>query len=402
MWNLDAPSWEPSPNIHGEEIRTGRGGGNEEGGAARSAAAGEVTGAYAPVDGEALVAVLKQQFPEYSTKVLRELFQQCSGDLSETIDALCKTEMELEGLYMSAGVATVGVRECPGGCQKAVVDAGGRVGDAIGGAVAGSSDPKARKDSSAHAAKTLEEEFPALGSRAGAQRSSVKSPGFQVCSNAGGNYASRAKAAVTLPRASENRNVVYDHRMYSGKGSGSQRNTAQPPPIWNASDQGIRKFDTGETVRIRYQEERSDARDHARLRNQAFQAATQAYVSGNKALAKELGQKGRWHNQMMKECHQRAAHSIFHQRNAANDVSAAGEVPIVDLHGLHVSEATSILGDNLDRLRSRGVEKAHVVVGVGQHGKVPSRLPHAVRGYLTSSGYRFKEVYAGLLEVTIL
>ncbi len=50
--------------------------------------------------------------------------------------------------------------------------------------------------------------------------------------------------------------------------------------------------------------------------------ATQAYLVGNKALAKELGAKGRHHSDEMKAAHAAASESIFQQRNTRNASSA--------------------------------------------------------------------------------
>ena len=50
--------------------------------------------------------------------------------------------------------------------------------------------------------------------------------------------------------------------------------------------------------------------------------ATQAYLVGNKALAKELGAKGRHHSDEMKAAHAAASESIFQQRNMRNASSA--------------------------------------------------------------------------------
>ena len=44
--------------------------------------------------------------------------------------------------------------------------------------------------------------------------------------------------------------------------------------------------------------------------------ATQAYLTGNKALAKELGAQGRAANEAMKKAHKSAADKIFVQRNS--------------------------------------------------------------------------------------
>ncbi len=46
--------------------------------------------------------------------------------------------------------------------------------------------------------------------------------------------------------------------------------------------------------------------------------ATQAYLEGDKALAKKLGANGRWHAAQMARAHQTASDDIFRQRNAAS------------------------------------------------------------------------------------
>lgn len=45
--------------------------------------------------------------------------------------------------------------------------------------------------------------------------------------------------------------------------------------------------------------------------------ATQAYLEGDKALAKKLGASGRWHAAQMSKAHQLASEEIFRQRNPA-------------------------------------------------------------------------------------
>jgi hypothetical protein len=142
--------------------------------------------------------------------------------------------------------------------------------------------------------------------------------------------------------------------------------------------------------------------------------ATQAYLAGQRALAKELGEKGRWHGQQMQAAHSAAAARIFTARNpvAASEAAglvAPGRVPTVDLHGLHVSEALERLEGVLLALMSGPGTAAkagrparlRVVVGVGQHGKVPAKLPVAVRQYLRGQGLAVSEPYAGLLEVEL-
>ena len=43
--------------------------------------------------------------------------------------------------------------------------------------------------------------------------------------------------------------------------------------------------------------------------------ATQAYLEGDKALAKKLGANGRWHAAQMAKAHKAASEDIFRQRN---------------------------------------------------------------------------------------
>ena len=62
--------------------------------------------------------------------------------------------------------------------------------------------------------------------------------------------------------------------------------------------------------------------------------ATQAYLEGDKALAKKLGASGRWHAAQMAEAHQTASEDIFRQRNpspqgVASDMPCAGQAVIL-------------------------------------------------------------------------
>ena len=72
---------------------------------------------------------------------------------------------------------------------------------------------------------------------------------------------------------------------------------------------------------------------------------------GNKALAKELGAKGRWHADQMKEAHAHASSQIFLQRNGMGPGAVGGapmcggggdQPALFDLHGLHVTEALDV------------------------------------------------------------
>jgi hypothetical protein len=58
--------------------------------------------------------------------------------------------------------------------------------------------------------------------------------------------------------------------------------------------------------------------------------ATQAYLAGNKALAKELGAKGRWHAEQMSAAHTSASEAIFRQRNSRGALSCTSIAPSAD------------------------------------------------------------------------
>ena len=63
--------------------------------------------------------------------------------------------------------------------------------------------------------------------------------------------------------------------------------------------------------------------------------ATQAYVAGQKALAKELGSKGRWHADQMRAAHSSASQAIFSQRNAGSRPSLQGAHCALEAHMKH-------------------------------------------------------------------
>ena len=75
--------------------------------------------------------------------------------------------------------------------------------------------------------------------------------------------------------------------------------------------------------------------------------ATQAYLVGNKALAKELGAKGRHHSDEMKAAHAAASETIFQQRNLRNAASAVsnknGEIAASAQDDVYVAAVPMVL-----------------------------------------------------------
>ena len=103
--------------------------------------------------------------------------------------------------------------------------------------------------------------------------------------------------------------------------------------------------------------------------------ATQAYLSGNKALAKQLSEEGHRHSAQMKELHEAASEAIFRSRNGNLPAAVAKHSSVVlDFHGLHASEAVRILDRELERMasskRSEQLLTVRLIVGTGHHTKV--------------------------------
>ncbi|XP_015572940.1 polyadenylate-binding protein-interacting protein 7 [Ricinus communis] len=208
---------------------------------------------------------------------------------------------------------------------------------------------------------------------------------------------SRSSHVLASSYSSGNGRGIYSERAQN-------RGSARAAPVW---------LETGEAVANMYSELREEARDHARLRNAYFEQARQAYLIGNKALAKELSVKGQLHNMHMKAAHGKAQESIYRLRNPISSEmqgNGRGHERMIDLHGLHVSEAIHVLKHELSVLRStaRAADQrlqVYICVGTGHHtrgSRTPARLPIAVQQYLLEEeGLDYTEPQPGLLRVVI-
>jgi Domain of unknown function (DUF1771) len=177
-------------------------------------------------------------------------------------------------------------------------------------------------------------------------------------------------------------------------------------PLSTALPGGVpaaRWVDTGASVSGLYSSLRNEALDHVRLRNACFEQATRAYIAGDGALAKKLAAQGRRHAAAMFEAHNSAAAATFAARNASD--AQRGDVPLIDLHGLHVTEALTMCRSALLSVRSERGPGAvvHVLVGTGHHTKVSAaRVPAAVQALIKDELHlRYRQRTAGLLEVTV-
>lgn len=163
---------------------------------------------------------------------------------------------------------------------------------------------------------------------------------------------------------------------------------------------------TGLSLSHTYQKLRQEAIEHAQLRNRFYQEATSAFVAGAKLQARDLSQKGRYHDQRMRACHQEAAAEMFAERNK-NGLPE----DVIDLHGLHVQEALSYVEEFLLRLEGK-YRSCIIVTGTGhhsEHGHIhknhQARLAPAVTKYLSELGYQYADASAkhggkgGIFEV---
>ncbi|KAK1263889.1 hypothetical protein QJS04_geneDACA013510 [Acorus gramineus] len=191
-------------------------------------------------------------------------------------------------------------------------------------------------------------------------------------------------------------------RSFHGDKSQSY-NSTRAAPIW---------LDTGDSVANLYSESREEARDLARLRNTCFEQATQAFRIGNKALAKELSNKGKFYGMQMEAAHEKAKEAIFRQRfvnSTATDLYGGRQERMIDLHGLHVNEAVHVLKDELNVFRNNARSSGQffqvsICVGTGHHTKgsrTPARLPVAVEQFLIKEGIQYTEPQPGLFRVVI-
>lgn len=169
----------------------------------------------------------------------------------------------------------------------------------------------------------------------------------------------------------------------------------------NEENLAVPWLETGAVVSEMYANDRGRARDLARLRNACYQQATLAYMSGNKALAKQLSQKGRAYAAQMFDAHYSASQAIFNRRNTSLQSNPYVGSGLVDLHGLHLSEAIAWL-ENQVATKSQQPRVVKVCVGTGHHTKgsrTPARLPVGVQNWLLERNIPYREAQPGLLEI---
>ena len=282
-----------------------------------------------------------------------------------------------------------------------------------------------------------EEDFPALGAAAAApakaeQQQKQKQEESErereenqvrasfataaLCDPLEAEAAARAASAASAARAGAAAAVKFDERRRR-----PQQQEEQEEELGSKSS--VPWVSTGAAVSSEYARARERARALCVARNVAFEQATQAYLRGDKAAAKELGAQGRGFAAEMREEHERAAASIFESRNNAHSPPLpsssrasprSDSVITLDLHGLHVAEGVAAVERAIERAReeSRGgsgggrggaaasaraarATTLKLIVGAGRHtthgaGR-RARLPLAVKSKLDELGVEWEE-----------
>ncbi|XP_075506238.1 polyadenylate-binding protein-interacting protein 7-like [Primulina tabacum] len=339
---------------------------------------------------------LASQFPGFAAESLGEVYCASGGDLNLTIEILTQLELQVDGGLNR----TLNPKALSAPNLSALDFPALSVPDAQNGLVKFSSEMDPYRFSEKENSVTFKSSssFPARGHtdfasvvrRMASQDSSIWK--YERSGSAHPSIGSSRSSQLASSHNGGQSRSIYSDRLQN-------RGSAHASSVW---------LETGDAVASIYSETREEARDHARVRNSYFEQARQAYLIGNKALAKELSIKGQLHNMHMKAAHGKAQESIYRQRNP--NAQSNGRERMIDLHGLHVNEAIHVLKREFAVMKNTARSEgqcllAYICVGTGHHtrgSRTPARLPTAVQRYLLEEeGLVYSEPQPGLLRVVI-
>lgn len=346
------------------------------------------------------ISLLTARFPGFAVKSLTDLLYANGGDLALTVEMLTQLELQEEGSVAdqfqlpSASAPVSTPNDFPALAGYDLMSPR----EAANRSLYTALEADMRKLSTSDDYRASSPNFAAV-----ARKGWVSSKGADAYQGLARSYSRTAQVDgyFGTPRLAVEEKAHQQHKFQLS--SKAQRHTPKP---W---------LDTGEAVSSLYADMREEARDHARARNLCFEQARQAYIAGNRALAKELSAKGHQLNDQMKAAHEKAGKAIFHERNAviAGEFQklTQGKASLLDLHGLHVKEAIVLLKQELKALRvagspHRSKQQLFVCVGTGHHtpgARVVARLPLAVKQYLATEEHdlQFSETEPGMLLITL-
>ncbi|MBA0845614.1 hypothetical protein Goarm_022656 [Gossypium armourianum] len=403
--NLPLKPWDEQLVNSDQLIGNGREGQLYDGNS-RHAFASDILGEHTNINDTEMnhVDFLSSQFPGFAAESLAEVYFASGCDLNLTIEMLTQLELQVDGGFnQNLNSKTLSAPNLSTMDFPALTVSDGQSGP-----------PKYTGDDLQHSASTYRSSdkdnllmFKTSSSLPSRGAIDFASAVRKMASQDSGmwKYDRNGSADSTVGSSRSSNGSANSYSAAPGRGVYANRlqtrGSARSAPVW---------LETGDAVGNLYSELREEARDHARLRNAYFEQARQAFLIGNKALAKELSVKGQMHNMHMKAAHGKAQESIYHQRNPVPLENFRGQERMIDLHGLHVSEALHMLKHELSVLRStaRAADQrlqVYICVGTGHHtrgSRTPARLPVAVQRYLLEEeGLDYTEPQPGLLRVVI-
>ncbi|KAK3507445.1 hypothetical protein QTP70_020638 [Hemibagrus guttatus] len=151
-----------------------------------------------------------------------------------------------------------------------------------------------------------------------------------------------------------------------------------------------------------YEDFRTEATLQRQRQQECFDKAAEAYRQGRKDVASFYANQGHLHGQKMKEANHRAAVQIFERVN-----STLLPQNVLDLHGLHVTEALHHLQQVLAIKTTEWQQglcrpQLSVITGRGNHSQGGvARIRPTVLDYLRSKHYRYTEPKEGLVIVML-
>ncbi|XP_078457110.1 NEDD4-binding protein 2-like isoform X3 [Lampetra planeri] len=193
---------------------------------------------------------------------------------------------------------------------------------------------------------------------------------------------------------------LQEHALHGTGGAGIPATSSPSQSVAGPRGQDSDDAAFQDTEAPDYADFRAEAFAHHQRRRECFQRAAEACHRGMRDVAMHYARQGHLHGEKMKESNALAAHAILQQRNVALLPHS-----ILDLHGLHVGEATAALADVLEQrqreCQAQGKSSVlSVITGQGNNSRGGvSRLKPAVLDYLRKNKYRFSEPHAGLVKV---
>uniref|UniRef100_A0A1D1YWV1 NEDD4-binding protein 2 n=1 Tax=Anthurium amnicola TaxID=1678845 RepID=A0A1D1YWV1_9ARAE len=378
--------------MNGDQLLTNSREGNQYGRDSNAGFLNDLLNEHAVLENAAVnpVEFLASQFPGFAADSLAEVYYANGCDLNLTIEILTQLELQVDNGFnqnihsKGSSAPTLSVLDFP---ALPVLDS--------------------QDGLSKYNGEDLQQVPNALQSGASRVTPDFASAVRRLASQDSGHWKNERNVSADATIGSSI-NSQLSAGSYNGHGKTIYADKLQYPGIVQAVPAWL---ETGDAVAQIYSESREEARDFARLRNSCFEQATQAYIIGNKALAKELSVKGQLYSIQMKEAHEKAKELIYRQRNpVAPELQFynRGKDPLIDLHGLHVNEAINVLKHELSILRRTAKSSGQrlqvmICVGTGHHtkGSRTPRLPVAIQRYLLDEKLQFSEDQPGLLRVVI-